>query len=88
MKFYEICDVDVKNNGEYGDELLIWEGFNLEEALSKKAEALNDFDRKSNRDKQHSTIECRVYELPNDTDIEDEDELINAICDCGGYNEF
>lgn len=30
----------------------------------------------------------RIYEILDDTDINDEDEIINAICDACGYDTF
>ena len=59
------------------DEWTEYEGVNLKEA--KQA---------YNRAKLQTAynIEIREYELPDDTDINDRDELVNAICDAIGYN--
>lgn len=83
MKYYEI--VDVKKDGE---EFTEWKGFDLEEALIEKEDALINWERSSDYNRKRSTIECRVYDLPEDTDINDEDAVFDAVSDCIGYDNF
>ena len=82
MKFYQI--VTIKGNDEFTE----WEGFDLETALEEKAKALNAFECLTAYDKKNSTLECRVYNLPDNTDISDRDALIDAIVESAGYNNF
>lgn len=74
MKYYEVAIVG-KN-----DEWTYYKGFDLEKATK----TYYDYKGTEGKDK----IEARVYNIPDDTNIEDEDELTNAICDCLGYDPF
>ena len=87
MKLYEVTTISIRNNGEYGDEYQTFLGFDFEKALAAKKEALDSFDRLSSYDKKSTTVECRVYEI-DEIDTTDEDEIINAMCECGGYDLF
>lgn len=83
MKYYEI--VTIKNGDEYPE----YEGLDLETALEAKAEALRYFEEGlTEHDKKNRSIECRVYDLPDDTDFSDKMEVADAICNCVGYNNF
>lgn len=59
------------------DEWTEYEGIDLNEALRayERATAYT----------AHN-VEVRAYELPDDTDINDRNELIDAICECVGYD--
>lgn len=39
-------------------------------------------------EKKRSYVEARIYDIPDDTDVSDEDELNNALIDCCGYDTF
>ena len=71
LNYYVVC---VSANF---DEWTEYEGLDFNEALRAydRATAYTCHD-----------VEIRAYELPDDTDINDRDELINTICECVGYN--
>lgn len=58
------------------DEQTEYEGIDIKKAIQAYERAINYTQR---------NVEIRVYTLPDDTDINDRDELINAICDAMGY---
>ena len=82
MKYYQI--VIIRGNDEFTE----WEGANYETACKMKEKALNAYDSLTAYDQKDSTLECRVYDLPDDIDINDEDAVFDAICDCIGYDNF
>lgn len=63
-------------------------GPDYKKAICACDEALSNWERLDYRDKKESAIEGRIYEIPDDTDINDGDEIINAICDACGYDTF
>lgn len=85
MKIYEVTQgryhKDGSNPYAYGDEWQSYLGNDLEEA--KKA-----LEELSTSDDKHYYTEGRIYEIEDDVDVDDEDELINAICDCYGFDTF
>ena len=83
MKFYEV--VTARKDGY--DEWTEYEGFDREKALKALEDAKWAFETYSTaKEKKNQYVECRVYELPDDIDINDKDEIINAICECTGYD--
>lgn len=85
MKYYEIVEVDTVTTESWG----IWEGTDEAEALKQKEKALFDFDYYHTKgEKSHRTLEFRVYEIPDDTDLTDKMEVAEALCECGGYDDF
>lgn len=79
MKFYESVSIELRGN-ETGDEFTTYSGTDERKALE---EAYAAWTRQSDFDKKHSTEEVRVYELSDDVNINDEDELANALGNCG-----
>lgn len=91
MKYYEVTGITLNLNSkgyERGDEECSYMGSNYKKAICACDEALSNWERLDYRDKKESAIESRIYEIPDDTNISDEDEIINAICDACGYDTF
>lgn len=91
MKYYEVAEITLNLNSkgyEMGDEESSYMGPDYKKAICACDEALSNWDRLDYRDKKENAIEGRIYEIPDDTDINDEDEIINAICDACGYDTF
>ena len=83
MKFYEV--VTATKNGY--DEWTEYEGVDRAKALEALEEAKWKLEKYSTaKEKENQYVECRVYDIPNDIDINDENEITNAICDCTGYD--
>lgn len=82
MKMYQV--VTIVRNDEFED----YRGNSYEEALKAKHKALFDYEHSSPNDKKYQSVECRVYDIPDDTDIFDNDSVINAMVDCIGYDLF
>lgn len=83
MKYYQIVEIDNQTMEGWN----VWEGFDYNEALKAKEKALSDFDHyHTPREKSHRVLEFRLYEIPDDTDIEDEMELAEATL--GDYDNF
>lgn len=83
MKYYEIVTIRGL------DEDTEWKGFDLEEALKQKADALVYFERRfTASEKKKNSVDFRVYDLPDDIDINDEDAVFDAVSDCIGYDNF
>ena len=70
MKYYTTI------TSNQNDEWTEYEGIDVNEALRayERVKPYTSYD-----------IEIRVYELPDDTNISDRDELVDAICECDGY---
>ena len=88
MKLYEVTTIKIRANGEFGDEFQDFLGFDFEEAKLAKEEALKSFSRLPNRYQKSTVVEARVYQIEDDVDVTDKDAIIDAMCDCGGYNLF
>ena len=88
MKIYEIITVKWYTEST-GEEYLEWRGFDHEEALKqkRKAESMHD-SYLTESEKKHSCVEARIYDIPDDTDVSDEDALTSAMIDCCGYDTF
>lgn len=80
MKYYTATSTT--KNGT-GDEFDTYAGLDKEKAIDA---AKRDWIHLTDREKRSTIIEVREYDLPDDIDINDEDELVNAMCDCCGYN--
>ena len=81
--YYEIAEVDTKT----GEEWTIWEGFDYDEALKAKENAISDFEHyHTAREKEHRIIECRAWEL--DCESEEEIDLTDILSYCSGYDDF
>ena len=91
MEYYEVVDITLNLNSkgnEMGDGDDLYMGTDYKKALCACEEALYNWGRSDRRDQKKSAIEGRIYDIPDDTDINDEDEIINAICDACGYDTF
>lgn len=83
MKIYAVTTI--KNGDEYAEYL----GADLNEALKAYDDAKTNYDvYLTSSEKTNAEVEARVYEIADNVDIEDTDELTNAIIDCCGYDEF
>ena len=82
MKLYEVVTAT-----KTGDEWTEYEGFDRAKALEALEEAKWNFEKYSTaKEKENEYVECKVYDIPDDIDINDKNEIINAICDCTGYD--
>ena len=82
---FEIIEVNTKRDDMWTE----WSGTDFEIAKKEKASAINRFDKYlTDREKQEIVLEFRAYSLPEDADFTDEDELEDAILNCGGWDEF
>lgn len=88
MKLYEVTTINLRANNEFGDEFQTYLGIDADKAETAKAEALAAYDSLTAYDKAHCTVEARVYNIADNTDVTDNDAIIEAICDCGGYDLF
>lgn len=83
MKYFEIVTITATQ------EFTEWEGFDFATALREKEKALDYFGRGlTEHDRKDRSIECRVYTIPEDTDLSDKMEIADAICNCAGYDIF
>lgn len=82
MKFYQIVEVDTQTCEGWD----IWEGFDFDEALKAKEKAISDFEYyHTPREKKVRVLEFRLYDIPDDTDIDDKMELAAVALD---YDQF
>lgn len=75
----------------YGDEFVIGKLlFNptAEEISTLIDEVRNDFLHLTKLEQTVTINKVEIYEIDDDVDVTDEDELFNALCDCVGYNEL
>lgn len=82
MKLFEVTTI------RGCDEFQTYLGVDYSEALTAKKQALTAFEALDDYDKRQNEVECRVYEIDDDTNITDYDALIDAIVECVGYNPF
>lgn len=86
MKFYITANVEIRKDGEYGDEFQLYAGTDLKEAQDTKHRAEVNWSKATKRDQERSKILLMVYEIPDDTDLNDKDAVYNALCECVGYD--
>jgi predicted nuclease with TOPRIM domain len=89
MKIYEVVTMEIRENGEPGDEWQAYFGANYEEA--KKAlekEKSNFTNYLTAAEKAHTRVEGRFYKIDDSVDLSDKDEIENAVIDCIGYDTF
>lgn len=83
MLYYEI--VTIKN----GDEFTEFEGIDRDAAIEAKEKTLHNFNKYlTDAEKTRQSVECRVYNIPDETDISDPFEISNALNMCCGYDLF
>lgn len=80
MKFYQV----VVSKG--CDEFVEYSGVDIECAKAAQSNALADYDRLTRFDKERTSVECRAYDIDDTVNVNDSDELVNALCDCIGYD--
>lgn len=89
MKYYVVGSTSCRNiHTEEGDEFTSYEGISLEEARKALADEKYNFEHLHPHDKKRTIVWGRVYDIPDDTDLNDEDAVINALCDCIGYDDI
>lgn len=86
MKIYEVTQGKYQKDGSNpygrGEEWPSYLGNDFEEAKKALVEELS-----SGSDKDYY-IEGRIYEIEDGVDVDDKDELADAICDCCGFDTF
>lgn len=82
MKVYQV--VTIKGCDEY----LSFIGTDYSRAVEFKEKEMTAFKNLSDFDKKQTEIECRVYSIDDNVDINDIDELTNALVECTGYDMF
>ena len=91
MKYYKVGTRKFTNpkHTDYNDEWISYEGFDFCKAWKTlKEEKANYECHLTKKEKELFEILAEVYDLPDDIDTSDEDEVINALCDCCGYDDF
>lgn len=89
MKYYKVGSTSCINiNTEEGDEFTSYEGTSFEDAKKALDAEKQAFKNLHPHDKKRTIIWGRIYDIPDDTDLNDEDALINALCDCVGYDDI
>lgn len=86
MKIYQVISGQYQMEGgsrTYGDE---WEQY-LGADFSAAKRALTEELSVANNDEKYYT-EGRIFEIGDDIDVTDKDELTNALCDCNGFDTF
>lgn len=74
INYYTVTEIDLKGNG---DEFDSYEGFDFDEFLRAARDV---------RQNNSYALECRVFRLPKFIANEDKDMIVNAICECAGYD--
>lgn len=88
MRVFEVANIDLRNNGEFGDETQEYFGTNIDDAREAYQRACSYYDSLTDYDKKRTCIEARVYSIDGNVNVNDEDELTDALCDCIGYDFF
>lgn len=73
----------VVNSKISGDEFVDYTGADAEKA---KRIAFDSWNSLSAGDQKRCTVKARIYEIPDGTDVADEDELTNALCENPDYD--
>lgn len=90
MKYYRVGSTSCINiNIEEGDEFTSYEGTSFEDAKKALENEKWKFEKYlTQNEKKRTIVWGRVYDIPDDTDLNDEYALSNALCDCLGYNDI
>lgn len=87
MKYYVVGSTSCRNiHTEEGDEFSSYEGTSLEEAKKALKNEKQAYEGLHPSDKKRTVVWGRVYDIPDDVDLNDEDSLTNALCECTGYD--
>lgn len=91
MKYYVIGTRKYTNekHTDFTDEWTAYQGFDYEEAKKALAEEQSNIHSYSTKqEKATHEVFGEVYDLPDDLNTSDEDEIINALCDCCCCDDF
>lgn len=91
MKYYKIGSRKYTNpkHTDYNDEWTSYEGFDFWKAWKALQEEKANYEcHLTKKEKELFEVLAEVYDLPDDIDTSDKDEVINALCDCCGYDDF
>jgi hypothetical protein len=89
MKYYEVGTLTIYTRDSRGqmsteDEFTAYSGTSLDEARKAYEQEVYKFDRYlTASEKKNAEVFAREYNLPDDIDINDEDEVFNALYDEG-----
>lgn len=76
MKYYQVVNVDIRANDKYS-------GFSKRKAIEYAEGLCTHLD---SCDKRYIKTEVREYTIPNSVDVENPDEILNAINEASIYN--
>lgn len=79
MKYYMVETERFNKRGEAIDTWLYYEGTDL--SLAKKEK-----ERRESGDTEEYVTSIKVYTIPDDTDLNDTDSVINALVEAIGYD--
>lgn len=86
MKIYQVVDgmEDVMI-----EEDVVYFGTDFKAAKEAKQRLIEHNDAYlTKREKEVQFVEARIYEISDDVDLSDDEAVIDAICECGGYDTF
>lgn len=86
MKIYQVVDgmEDVMT-----EEYVVYFGTDFESAKESKQRLIEHNDAYlTAREKKRAYVEARIYEISDEVDFSDDEAVIDAICECGGYDTF
>lgn len=86
MKIYEVISGQYQMEGcsrTYGDEWVSYLGVDFSAAKRALTE-----ESSTTRNNEKYYTEGRIFEIDDDVDVDDKDELTNALCDCCGFDTF
>lgn len=88
MKLYQVNEVKIRVNGERGDEHEMYRGTDLQKAQEMYRIMVAHFMDMDTNGMKRTLIEAAEYDISEDTDLEDEDAVTNAMIECCGYDAF
>ena len=83
MTVYET--VDIRENQGCADEYRNYIGTDPNAAINT---AKDEWCRMSRYDREHNRIEVRVWDMPDDIDLDDEDAVADVMIDAAGFDEL
>ena len=90
MKLYEVTTVELNHDkNDIRGEYQYYFGPDFEAAKQAKADLITSNENHlTPREKEVQFVEARIYEISDDVDWSDDEAVIDAICECGGYDTF
>lgn len=86
MKVFQVVN---GRNGSMIEEYVMYLGVDFQKAKQIKNDVLLSNDMHlTDKEKNFSYVEGRVYEISDDVVLIGEDSVCDAICDCSSYNLF